>query len=276
MVTTTLALALLAACNQTAPNASGSPTSTTAVATTGAASPSLAGRYVDLRVVVPEPNSNVGIDGAGWTVDAVAKGNGPAMDRVRPAFRASTSTGRNPAFPGLVVLIRPVGATASPSPSASAGGGQPNLAGLFQTVGLTNTNATASTTTTSASPTVRPSASASASGGASGSPSATSTTSTTVSGNTQTAEATWFVTASQWGTNVDVELTAFVVDGDAPDTVPADRSSLKIISNEVTVRFHINGGGTSPAGTARPSGSAPASPSGSASPSGTARPSGSP
>jgi hypothetical protein len=173
----------------------------------------------------------------------------------------------NPAFPGLVVLLKPVSSGATSNTNASQ-----NLAKLFQIIGLPNTNGgtagiSSVGTSSSASPAATSGTGTTGATGASASPTGTAATRSTTSLDNETCEATWFVQQNQWGNDVDVELTVFVVDGDAPDTV-SDRSSLKIVSNEVTVRFHINGGGT-PSGTARPSGSA----SPAASPSGTARPS---
>jgi len=164
------------------------------------------------------------------------------MDRIKPTFRMATNAGKNTAFPSLVVIIRPVGVastatTANPSgsPITSA---VPNLAGLFQIIGLPNTIggiASISSVSTSATP----------------APTVATRSTSTMEGDT--VEATWFVQQSLWGTNVDVELTAFIVDGDAPDTI-TDMSQLKIVSNEVTVRFHINGSGRpAPTPSASPS-----------------------
>ena len=205
-------------------------------------------KRVELQVVAPEEGARAGVEGMGWTVDVIATGSGPAMDRVKPAFRMATNGGKNAAFPGLVVIVRPVGfastaTTANPSgsPIASA---VPNLAGLFQIIGLPNTIggvASISSVSTSATP----------------APTVATRGTSTMDGDT--VEATWFVQQSLWGTNVDVEMTVFIVDGDAPDTV-TDTSQLKIASNEVTVRFHINGSGAPPAGSSRPSPSASSSP----------------
>jgi hypothetical protein len=186
-------------------------------------------------------------------------------------IRGGGTPGMHPDFPGLVILLK----SSAPSQSLNANA---NLAGLFQIIGLPNTLGPAagiSSVGTSASASPASTGATGASGAsASPSPAGTAATTTTSSTDNQTAEGTWFVDQSLWGNDVDVELTAFVVDGDAPATVN-DRSSLKIVSNEVTVRFHINGGATAPSGTAKPSASAsPASPA--ASPSGTAKPSASP
>lgn len=237
------------------PRASGS----VAASAPASASASASTKYIDLQVTVPQPNMNAGIDGMGWTVDVIAKGNGPAMDKIKPAFQSSTSTGHNVSFPGLVVLLKP----ASGGSGASGANANTNLAKLFQVIGLPNTIASGagiSSVGTNASSSPATSASA---GTASASPAGSAATRTTAT-DTDTAEATWFVQQATWGKDVDVELTVFVVDGDAPDTL-SDTSNLKIVSNEVTVRFHINGGTNGPSGSARPSGSA--APSGSTAPS---------
>lgn len=228
-----------------------------------------AAKQIDLKVIVPEDKANAGVEGMGWTVDVIAKGNGASMDRIKPAFRMSTTSGKNSAFPGLVVLVKPVGASstttnASGSPAPSA---LPNLAGLFQIIGLPNTLGGAagiSSISTSAPSTPQ------AGGSATASPAATAATRNTTATDNETAEATWFVLQSMWGTNVDVELTVLVVDGDAPDTV-TDLGQLKAVSNVVTVQFHINGSGVAPSSTVRPTPSASTAPS--TAPSGSARPS---
>ena len=165
----------------------------------------------------------------GWTVDVIAKGSGPAMDRIRPTFRPATGGGKNTAFPSLVVFIKPVGSsgTIANAPGSAVPAAVPNLAGMFQMIGLPNTLggvASISSVNTNATP------------------AATAATRNTAATDDGTVEATWFVQRSLWGTNVDVEMTVFIVDGDAPDAM-GDTSQLKIVSNEVTVRFHINGSG---------------------------------
>ncbi len=282
----TLAFALiaLAACNQaTTPTSSASASAsavTRATASVAASASAVAsGKEITLQVTAPEENAKAGVDGMGWTVDVLARGSGTAMDKIKPAFRTTTNTGKNSAFPGLVILIRPVGSSASTASASPGAAAQPNLAGLFQVIGLPNTLGGAasisSVNTASSSPAAGGSGSTGPSGASGASASSarpSSSTSARVATDNELAEATWFVQQSLWGTDVDVELTAFVVDGDAPDTV-TDKSQLKIISNEVTIRFHINGNGTtSPSGSARPSASgspttAPATPSGSAAPS---------
>ena len=274
MAVALLSLALVG-CNQNSQQttSSGSPLATSSSAASPRASGSVAAsasagnaaKQIDLKVIVPEDRANAGVEGMGWTVDVIAKGSGPAMDRIKPAFRMSTTSGKNSAFPGLVVLIKPLGASstttnASGSPAPSA---LPNLAGLFQIIGLPNTLGGAagiSSISTSASSTPQ----------ASGSAPATAATRSTTTTDNETAEGTWFVLQSMWGTNIDVELTALVVDGDAPDTV-TDVAQLKAVSNIVTVQFHINGSGVAPSSTVRPTPSGSAAPS--TAPSGSARPS---
>ena len=248
---------------------SASARATGSVAASASASAGATSKYIDLKVVAPEDNARAGVDGMGWTVDVIAKGNGPAMEKIKPAFQQSTSPGKNTAFPGLVVLLKSSSSStsnASSSPGTTSSNAQQNLAKLFQVIGLPNTRGgVAGISSVTASPAATGGTSAS---GASASPAGTAATRSTTSQDNETAEATWFVQQNQWGSDADVELTVFVVEGDAPDTV-SDRSSLKIVSNEVTVRFHINGGSAAPAGSARPSatGSPAGSPAGSASPS---------
>lgn len=255
-------LIALVACNQAAnnnasssPYASGSAAAsaraTASVAASASASASSANKYIDLQVTVPQSGMNAGVDGKGWTVDIIAKGNGPAMDKVKPAFQttSSTATGRNTNFPGLVVLIKS-------SSGSSSSGASPNLAKLFQMIGLPNTlQGAAGISSVGANASSSPMASASGSAAPSAAGSA-ATSSKAV--DQETAEATWFVQQSTWGSDADVELDAFVVDGDAPDSVSGDTSDLKIVSNIVTVHFHINGGSTpnSTSGSASPSASA--------------------
>src|SRR5512135_762064 len=257
-------LIALVACNQAANNnASSSPyasasaaastraTGSVAASASASANASAANKYIDLQVPVPQSGMNAGVDGKGWPVDVIAKGNGPAMDKVKPAFQttSSTATGRNTNFPGLVVLIKS-------SSGSSSSGASPNLAKLFQMIGLPNTlQGAAGISSVGANASSSPMASASGSAAPSAAGSA-ATSSKAV--DQETAEATWFVQQSTWGSDADVELDAFVVDGDAPDSVSGDTSDLKIVSNIVTVHFHINGGSTpnSTSGSASPSASA--------------------
>jgi hypothetical protein len=53
--------------------------------------------------------------------------------------------------------------------------------------------------------------------------------------------ATWVNAAARFGVGVDSVLEAYVVRGDAPATVPADRNGLDVVSNVIHVSFHING-----------------------------------
>ena len=279
-----LLIAVTIGCTQTA-----APSGSPSASGSAAASASGAGKPVNLRVVVPTDGARAGIKGAGWSVDVLAKANdGSVLGDFRPGLSTTPRIGHSVNFPGLVVLLSSATAagqtraSASPSASASAsaaasasapppsattvaGGGAPNLAGLFQLFAITDQpgeNA-AARASASATPSASPSASATASQAAARG---------TVSTGPREVEATWVVTDARFGADIDVELTAFVVEGTAPDTV-ADRSSLRIISNEVTVRFHINDGAGAGGATPAPSGSAspPASPS--ASPSGSASPS---
>jgi hypothetical protein len=53
--------------------------------------------------------------------------------------------------------------------------------------------------------------------------------------------ATWVNAAAKFGVDVDSVLDAYVVRGDAPATVPADRNGLDVVSNVIHVGFHIAG-----------------------------------
>lgn len=284
-----LVAALLAACTQTA-TPSGSPSA----AATGAASPSAGApsKPVELRVIVPASGARVGEKGVGWSVDVLARANdGSVLGDFRPGLVTTPRVGHSANFPGLVVLLSSATSTgqttasASPSAAASASasaarsasalpaasgspaaGGAPNLAGLFQLFAITDAQAANAAARASATP----SASASATASAARAPS--------VSSGPREVEATWLVNDARFGADVDVELTVFVVEGNAPDAV-GDRSSLRIVSNEVTVRFHINNGasgGASPAPSASATAAATASASGSASASPSPSPSKSP
>jgi hypothetical protein len=273
------AVALLAACVQTAnPTPSPSGTQSAGPAATGGAKP------VDLRVIVPASGARAGERGAGWSVDVLARASDAnVLGQFRPGLVTSGRVGHSTNFPGLVVLLSTAttggGAaatasptrspasgspspTTSPSPAATAGGaaGQPNLAGLFQLFAITDDQ----TTSTAARATASPTATASASATSAASPARTT--------GSREVQAAWVVTDARFGIDVDVELIVFVVDGTAPDTV-TDRSSLKIVSNEVSVRFHINDGGTTGASAAPSATASPASASPSASGSPSASPS---
>lgn len=55
--------------------------------------------------------------------------------------------------------------------------------------------------------------------------------------------ATWANALPRFGLDVDSVLQAYVVRGDAPVSVTADRSGLDVVSNVINVQFHIAGGG---------------------------------
>ena len=54
--------------------------------------------------------------------------------------------------------------------------------------------------------------------------------------------ATWINGKALFGLDVDSTLEAYVVSGDAPATVPTDRTGLDVVSNIVTFKFHISAG----------------------------------
>ncbi|GAC1445005.1 MAG: hypothetical protein NVSMB52_05060 [Chloroflexota bacterium] len=63
----------------------------------------------------------------------------------------------------------------------------------------------------------------------------------TINGNQKEIWTTWLVGKPIAGVDVDTVLTTFVVSGTAPKVVPVDLSTLTILSNVVTVKFHIAG-----------------------------------
>ena len=289
-----------AACNNS--GATPSPSSSLAIGGYGSSSPSAASsasarasgsaaanasasagtssKYIDLKVVTPADSDKAGIDGKGWIVDLVATGKGAALDQVQPKMEFLGSPGANPAFPGLVVTVK----VTSGGGQTSSNGFKPdqNLATLFQMVGLPNTNGVSLSSARSSS---APAASASAAG-ASASPSSVAVATTggattggsrgsSNSGDNLTAEATWFVQNAYFGTDVDVEMTVYVVEGTAPDTI-SDSSSTNVVSNKVTVKFHINGNGQASTTGGSSSSSPAASPSGSPAASPSSSPSSSP
>ncbi|GAC1522655.1 MAG: hypothetical protein NVS2B16_30590 [Chloroflexota bacterium] len=65
----------------------------------------------------------------------------------------------------------------------------------------------------------------------------------TVNGNQKEVWTTWLVGKPIAGVDVDTVLTTFVVSGTAPTVVPTDLSTLTILSNVITVKFHIAGPG---------------------------------
>jgi hypothetical protein len=54
--------------------------------------------------------------------------------------------------------------------------------------------------------------------------------------------ATWINGKASFGLDTDSTLDAYVVNGDAPATVPTDRTGLDVVSNVITVKFHVAGG----------------------------------
>ena len=295
---------IAAACNNSAtnPNASGSlpaaspASSASAGASAAVGSPSASARasgsaaasaagsagavskYVQLQIVSPEDGDRAGIDGKDWMVTVLATGHGPAMDQVQPALNFVNGVGMNQAFPGLVVLIKTTGGSATQTKIDP----DQNLAKLFQMIGLPNAGggpvsvagtsggATGGGTTAG---TTGASGRTGTSGATTGSASGTTGASSSRSADDRTVNATYYAQNARFGTDVDVEMTVFVVEGNAPDTV-SDRSSLRIVSNEVTVRFHIDGSGQASTTGGSASSTPAASPSGAASP--TASPSSSP
>ena len=55
---------------------------------------------------------------------------------------------------------------------------------------------------------------------------------------------TWINAAPKFGVDVDSMLEAYLVRGDAPVSVPADRSGLDVVSNVINVSFHVAGPAT--------------------------------
>lgn len=53
--------------------------------------------------------------------------------------------------------------------------------------------------------------------------------------------ATWTNAKPGFGIDVDSQLDAYTVTGDAPDVVPANRSTMTLTSNLITVPFHLAG-----------------------------------
>ncbi len=53
--------------------------------------------------------------------------------------------------------------------------------------------------------------------------------------------AVWTNSAVDFGTDVDTTLTAYVVAGTAPDTIPPSQANSEVLSNTVEVTFHIGG-----------------------------------
>ena len=59
--------------------------------------------------------------------------------------------------------------------------------------------------------------------------------------------AVWTNSAVEFGTDVDTTLTAYVVAGTAPDTIPPSLTNVDVLSNTVEITFHIGAGEESPA-----------------------------
>jgi hypothetical protein len=72
--------------------------------------------------------------------------------------------------------------------------------------------------------------------------------STQADGNSE-VWATWTNAKAGFGVDVDTQLNAYTVSGDAPDTVPAGQSGLTVTSNLVTVAFHLAGPVPAPTAT---------------------------
>lgn len=53
--------------------------------------------------------------------------------------------------------------------------------------------------------------------------------------------AIWTNSAVDFGSDIDTALTAYVVAGTAPDTIPPDTTTLDVLSNTVEITFHIGG-----------------------------------
>ncbi|HVL06999.1 MAG TPA: hypothetical protein VM388_13500 [Acidimicrobiales bacterium] len=59
--------------------------------------------------------------------------------------------------------------------------------------------------------------------------------------------ALWTNSAVDFGTDIDTVLTAYVVAGTAPDTIPPSQANIDVLSNTIEVTFHIGGAGGSTA-----------------------------
>ena len=66
------------------------------------------------------------------------------------------------------------------------------------------------------------------------------TTSKQADGSTQ-VWATWTNAAPGFGIDVDTTLTAYLVKGTAPDKVPTADAGLTLVSNKISVPFHLAG-----------------------------------
>lgn len=56
--------------------------------------------------------------------------------------------------------------------------------------------------------------------------------------------ALWTNATVDFGTDIDTTLTAYVVAGTAPDTIPPTQANIDVLSNTVEVTFHLGGAGT--------------------------------
>jgi hypothetical protein len=57
--------------------------------------------------------------------------------------------------------------------------------------------------------------------------------------------AIWTNTAVEFGTDIDAVLTAYVVGGTAPDTIPPSQANIEVLSNTIEITFHIGAGDAS-------------------------------
>jgi hypothetical protein len=58
--------------------------------------------------------------------------------------------------------------------------------------------------------------------------------------------AVWTNMAVEFGSDIDTMLTAYVVGGTAPDTIPPSQANIEVLSNTVEITFHIGAGEGSP------------------------------
>lgn len=58
--------------------------------------------------------------------------------------------------------------------------------------------------------------------------------------------AIWTNLAVEFGSDIDTMLTAYVVGGTAPDTIPPSQANIEVLSNTVEITFHIGSGEGSP------------------------------
>ena len=55
--------------------------------------------------------------------------------------------------------------------------------------------------------------------------------------------AVWTNSSVDFGTDIDAVLTAYVVAGTAPDTIPPSQANIEVLSNTLEITFHIGGAG---------------------------------